>query len=246
MGTNKRWLVIIVGVVVAGVAVAAVGIWALIGELDPGDKGDETILVDVPALDPTAQTSPEHTPSLRPPTQPQHTPTATMVPLREFAVAPDESRVDFLVKMQGLEFEGVFPIREGQITLEPVGRELRVYVYLEINVDEAQATELVTTVLRGAMKTGDYPIAYYAAQSQGLVPVTEDEISFELEGELQVHHAVNPAYTMTVQAQLVRGDMWAVATAPLDLTNHGVELPDLLNSGTIQLTAHLAAYQVAP
>ena len=42
---------------------------------------------------------------------------------------------------------------------------------------------MVDRVLRAAMATGDYPIAFYVASSRDLVPVTEEEITFTLDGD---------------------------------------------------------------
>jgi hypothetical protein len=92
------------------------------------------------------------------------------------------------------------------------------------------------------MKTGDYPLAFYVAESSGLVPVTEEVITFMLEGDLDVHNVVQP-HRMSVEAQAVGVEMWAIATSDLDLGLHGVEFPALIESSTIKLTARLWAYE---
>ena len=181
--------------------------------LDPGNKGDtSTDLV---------------------------TPTIAAANARVFDVVPAESQVDFTVEMRGLTFDGVFPVQEGSITLEPVGDQLRVIVQLDINVDAVETGNAgLNQILRATMATGDYPIAFYVATSHDLVPVTEEEIAFTLDGELDVHN-VDAAQAMTVKAQLVDHDMWAVATSHLDLGQHGVEFPSFMGSAVIELTARL-------
>lgn len=171
------------------------------------------------------------------------TPTLAARGARVFTVAADESRVEFTASVRGVLLAGVFPVERGAITLEPVGEALRVLVALEINVDRVEtANPAISQVLRAAMATGDYPIAFYAATSRDLVPVTEQEVAFALEGELDVHNVAHP-HAMDVRAQLVGGDMWAIATSALDLAHHGVEFPAILGDTTIQLAARLQAYE---
>ena len=172
------------------------------------------------------------------------TPTLAARTARVFDVSAQESQVDFETDVHGIPLKGVFPVEEGTITLEPVGSELRVLVRLNINVDAVTTGNVaVDRVLRAAMATGDYPIAFYVATSHTLVPVTEEPIQFALDGELQVHN-VTHEHGMAVSAQLVGGDMQAVATSDLDLANHGVEFPAIIGSTTIRLTARLRAYEV--
>lgn len=198
-------------------AAALLALLAAVTWLDPGSKNDRTTgLV---------------------------TPTLAASGARVFAVAPDESRVEFTASVRGVPLAGVFPVERGTITLEPVGDALRVLVALEIDVDSVEtANAAISQVLRAAMATGDYPIAFYAATSRELVPVTEEEIAFVLDGELDVHNVAHP-HAMDVRAQLVGGDMWAVATSALDLADHGVEFPAIFGDTTIQLTARLQAYK---
>lgn len=181
--------------------------------LDPGNKGDtSTDLV---------------------------TPTIAAESARVFDVVPEKSKVDFTVEMRGITFDGVFPVQGGAITLEPVGDQLRVIVQLDIDVNAVETGNAgLNQILRATMATGDYPVAFYVATSRDLVPVTEAEIAFTLDGELDVHN-VDAAHTMTVKAQLVDHDMWAVATSDLDLGQHGVEFPSFMGSTVIQLTARL-------
>ena len=135
--------------------------------LDPGDKGDtSTNLV---------------------------TPTIAADTARVFEVLPDELQVDFTVEMRGIKFNGVFPVQEGSVTLEPVGDELRVIVRLNINVDAVDTgNDGLNQILRATMATGDYPLAFYVATARDLVPVTQEEISFTLDGELDVHNVASP------------------------------------------------------
>lgn len=211
---RRRRAVLVAGMAALAIILAGVAVYARM--IDPGDKGDRsTDLV---------------------------TPTLAALAVRTFDVQPDRSQVDFVTDVRGVPVEGVFPVKSGTITLEPEGDALRVHVYLEIDVDQVKTSDLVTPVLRGAMKTGDYPIAFYVAEAHELVPVTEEEISFMLDGELDVHNVPAP-HSMTVRAQLVGGDMWAVATSDLDLANHGVEFPALIGNSTIQLTARLEAVE---
>ena len=162
-----------------------------------------------------------------------------------FEVSPDELQVDFTTEVRGVALEGVFPVKEGTITLEPVGNELRVLVRLNIDVDSVDTgSTMVDRVLRGAMATGDYPIAFYVASSRELVPVTEEEITFTLDGDLEVHNVAH-AHSMAVKAQLIQGHMQAVATSDLDLAEHGVEFPAIVGSTVIKLTARLQAYETS-
>jgi polyisoprenoid-binding protein YceI len=185
--------------------------------LDPGDKGDtSTDLM---------------------------TPTLSTANARVFDVSPEESQVDFVTHVYGLALSGVFPVTEGTITLEPEGDALRVLVRLNIHVDAVDTGNgQVDDVLRGVMETGDYPLAFYVASSRALVPVTGEVIEFDLDGDLQVHNVAQP-YSMHVTAQLISGDMWAVAVSDLDLANHEVEMPSFVGSTTIELTARLQAYE---
>ena len=184
--------------------------------LDPGDKGDTSTNLVTPTIETRAA--------------------------RVFDVSPVKSKVEFVTNVRGVEFQGVFPVQGGTITLEPVGDELQVHVYLEIDVDNVEADALVKPVLRSSMKTGDYPLSFYVAESRTLVPVTEEVITFDLYGELDVHNVTN-AHSMAVEAQAVGQEMWAVATSDLDLGQHGVEFPALIDSTTIRLTARLWAYE---
>jgi len=200
-------------------AITVVLVVALARWLDPGDKNDRTTVLV--------------------------TPTRAARSARVFAVAPEESRVDFVTEVRGVELNGVYPIERGTITLEPVGDALRVLVSFTIHVDAVDTGNAgVNQVLRAAMETGDYPLAFYVATSREPVPVTEDEITFTLDGDLEVHNVAHPQ-TMDVRAQLVGGDMWAIATSDLDLANHGVTFPSFIGSTTIRLTARLQAYEIA-
>lgn len=173
------------------------------------------------------------------------TPTLSARNVMVFDVSPQESQVDFTTEVRGVTLQGVFPVEEGTITLEPVGDELRVLVRLNIDVDSMDTgSAMVDRVLRAAMATGDYPIAFYVASSRGLVPVTEEEITFMLDGDLEVHNVAHP-HSMAVKAQLIKGHMQATATSDLDLGNHGVEFPSFVGSTVITLTARLQAYEAA-
>lgn len=205
------------------ITLAALAAGALILLLDKGDKQDTSTDLVTPTLNTSTQGD-------RPPS-------------RVFVVAPDESQVDFVALVRGIELDGVFPVQGGTITLEPVGDELRVHVYLEIDVDHADTgSALITRTLQAAMHTGDYPLSFYVAQSRDRVPVTEDPIAFVLDGDLEVNNVVNP-HSMDVEAQLVGADMWAVATSDLDLGQHGIEFPALFGSTEITLTARLQSYE---
>ncbi len=171
------------------------------------------------------------------------TPVIDTQQIRVFEVSSTESQVDFLTEVRGIAIKGVYPVKGGMIRLEPVGDELRVYVYLEIDVDNVQIDDLTKMFIRSAMATGDYPIAFFVAQSRDLVPVTEEVINFVLDGELDVHNVAN-AHSMTVEAQLIGTDMWAIATSELDLAAHEVEFPAIFGSSTIQLTARLFIHEI--
>ena len=171
--------------------------------------------------------------------------TATIVAqqVRVFDVSPIESQVDFITEVRGLKIQGIYPVEGGTVSLEPVGDQLRVHVYLEINVDEVDISDLAKPFIRRAMDTGDYPVAFYVATSRDLVPVTEETITFVLNGELQVHN-VTQLHAMEVEAQAVGEDMWAIATSDLDLAKHGIEFPSIFGSSAIQLTARLFMHEI--
>lgn len=216
MSFMLRRRVIILLLVVSGLLLAGILVYSQV--LDPGDKGDTSSDLVTPTL--MAKT------------------------VGVFEVSAEESQVDFVAELgSGVEVSGVFPVTGGTITLEPVDDQLRVLVHLKIDVDNADTGNPgITRVIRAAMETGDYPLAFYVASSRELVPVTEEEIAFTLTGELQVHDVAAP-HEMTVRAQLVGGDMWAIATSDLDLALHGVSFPAPLNNTTIRLTARLQCYE---
>ena len=203
------------GVLIAG---AAFVLWAG-GWLDPGDKGDTTSQLA--------------------------TPTPSTNEALVFAVAPDESKVEFITHVLGLKLTGVFPVKEGTITLVPVSADdWRIQVRLDIRVNDVETGNAqVDALLRGVMETGDYPLAFYVASSRDLVPVTHEVVQFVLDGDLQVHNVARP-HAMDVTAQWTDGEIWAVATSELDLADHGVEMPPLTGSSVIELTARLQAYLV--
>ena len=88
----------------------------------------------------------------------------------------------------------------------------------------------------------DYPLAFYVAGSDGLVPVTEERVSFGLTGDLELHNVVQP-HPMDVSAQVTGSTLEAVASSTLDLARHGVELPALLGSPAIDLRAVIVAHE---
>lgn len=210
VGRRGAAVLLLVAAVVVIGIVLVTSLW-----LDPGDKDDRTTDLVTPTL--AARTA------------------------RVFAVSADESRVEFVAEVRGVELKGVFPVEAGTITLEPVGDDLRVLVQLNIDVDHVDTgNAAVDQVLRAAMATGDYPIAFYVATSQGLVPVTGEPITFTLDGTLDVHN-VEHAHAMAVDAQAVGPEMDAVARSELDLANHGVHFPAIFGSTAITLEAHLVA-----
>ena len=210
-----------VGLLLAAL-IGAAALWAGSGLwLDPGSKNDRTSDLITPTL-------------------------TTAAAVRVFAVSPEESRVDFVAEVRGIALTGVFPVESGTITLEPVEDYLRVLVELNINVDGVDTgNPAIDRVLRGSMETGDYPVAFYVATSRDLVPVTDKEIMFVLDGDLEVHN-VPHNHAMDVTAQLVGSDLWAIAISPLDLGEHGVTFPALIGSTAIDLTARLQAYETSP
>ena len=215
---RRRALVLAVLMVAVLIVCVAVVIWAG-GWLDPGDKGDTTNQLS--------------------------TPTPATSEALIFAVAPSESQVEFVTHVLGLELTGVFPVREGTITLVPVSPEdWRIQVRLDIDVDGVDTGNAqVDALLRGVMESGDYPLAFYVASSRDLVPVTHEVVEFVLDGDLQVHNVAR-SHAMSVTAQWTNGEIWAVATSDLDLADHGVEMPPLAGSSVIELTARLQAYAV--
>ena len=80
------------------------------------------------------------------------------------------------------------------------------------------------------------------ADSREPVPVTEEEITFLLDGELDVHNVAAP-HSMTVRAQLVGGDLWARGDGGSRPGDHEVEFPPMIGNSTIQLTARLEAVE---
>lgn len=164
-------------------------------------------------------------------------------PPRVFKVDPAASKVDFTAQVAGVALKGVFPVRGGTITLEPVKQELQVHVALEIDVDGlATGNAVFDRALRAALASGDYPLAFYVASSDGRVPITEEPISFMLTGDLQLHNVVQP-HPMRIDAQLAGAHLDAVATSMLNLSDHGVELPALLGSPQIELRAAITAVE---
>lgn len=165
---------------------------------------------------------------------------------RVFEVDPAASRVDFTAQVAGLALKGVFPVRGGAITLEPVEQELQVHAALEIDVDGlATGNAVFDRALRAALTSGDYPLAFYVASSDGRVPVTEAPVAFMLTGDLQLHNVVQP-HPMRVNARLTGAHLDAVAVSALNLAAHGVDLPALLGSPVIELRAEIAAVEAAP
>ncbi len=213
---GRRGAAILLALLAAGMAVAAAGaaLW-----LDPGDKDDRTTdLV---------------------------TPTPGTDAVRVFTVEAEASHVEFVTEVRGVALRGTFPVAGGTITLEPVGEALRVVVGLEIDVDGVETgNAAVDQVLRAAMATGDYPIAFYVATSEGPVPVTEEVITFGIDGTLDVHNVAQP-HRMTVEAQAIGAEMWAVARSELDLGQHGVRFPAIIGDTVITLEAHLTAVERA-
>lgn len=189
--------------------------------LDPGDRHDTTPDLTPPTLAPEA-----------------------LLP-RVFEVAAGESRVDFTAQVAGVALDGVFPVRGGTITLEPVDDALRVHARLEIDVDGLETGNAVfDQVLRAALASGDYPLAFFAATSEQLVPVTEEPVAFTLAGELELHNVVRP-HAMQVDAQLRAGTIRAEAVSALNLADHGVTLPALLGSPAIDLRAVITAHEAS-
>ncbi len=189
--------------------------------LDPGDRRD---------------TEPDVTPATLAP---------QALPARAFTVDPAASRVDFTAQVAGVALNGVFPVQSGTITLEPVEEMLQVHVSLQIDVDGLETGNSVfDRALRGALDSGDYPLAFYVASSDGRVPVTEEPVAFMLTGDLQLHNVVQP-HPMHVDAQLTGATLNAVAASTLDLADHGVELPALLGSPNIELSAVIGAHDAS-
>lgn len=187
------------------------------GLLDPGDRQDTA-------------------PDLTPPTLASEAP-----PPDVFEVDAEASRVDFTAQVAGVALDGIFPVRGGTITLEPVDDALRVHVRLKIDVDGlATGNAVFDRALRVALASGDYPLAFFAAASETLVPVTEEPVSFTLAGELELHNVVH-SHAMAVEAQLHAGTIQAEAVSTLNLADHGVELPALLGSPAIDLRAVIMA-----
>lgn len=167
------------------------------------------------------------------------------LPPRVFEVDPAASKVDFTAQVAGVALDGVFPVRGGTITLEPVEQQLQVHVALEIDVDGlATGNAVFDRALRAALASGDYPLAFYVASSEGRVPVTEEPVSFTLTGDLQLHNVMQP-HPMRVDAQLTGAHLNAVATSTLNLADHGVALPALLGSPQIELRAEIAAVEAS-
>lgn len=192
-------------------------VWWAARLLDPGDKQD---------------TTPDVTPATL---APQSAPT------REFVVDPSASRVGFVAQVAGVGLEGVFPVRGGTIILEPVAQELQVHVTFQIDVDGLSTSNtLFDRALRAALASGDYPLAFYVAASDGRVPVTEERISFGLTGDLELHNVVQP-HPMDVSAQLSGATLEATTSSTLNLERHGVTLPSLLGSPAIDLRAVIVA-----
>jgi polyisoprenoid-binding protein YceI len=174
-------------------------------------------------------------------TLPTHTPSQTATTL---IVWPDESTIGFSAQALGgsLTVQGTYDVTGGQVTLTPEADQLRVHAYLLI--DTASVTvgnAVIDEALRLGMDTANYPIATFDARSTTLVPITEEEVEFILEGTLRLHGETQPV-TMTIgPATVIDNHMIGHAQMGIDLADFEISLPEAVVNSAIQLDVLLIA-----
>lgn len=177
------------------------------------------------------------------------TPLPTEPSITTLHVYPAESQVGFTAKALGgsLEVEGSYAILGGYVTLTPEDGQLRIRAYLDIDTPSITVHNAVLDeVLRLGMEADAYPVAIFDATSTTLVPVTEEEVAFTLEGTLTLHGQTRPV-TMTVDpATVIDNHLRSASRMTLDLAAYGISLPEAMVDSTIELDVHLVADETPP
>src|SRR5690606_8567695 len=120
---------------------------------------------------------------------------------------------------------------------------LQVHVSFEIDVDGLSTSNaLFDRALRAARASGDYPLAFYVAGSERLVPVTEARVALRLTGDLERHRGVRRP-PLDESAPGACSALEALASSTPALARHGVELPALRGGPAIDLRAVIVAHE---
>ena len=161
----------------------------------------------------------------------------------------DESHVGFTAQALGgsMEVAGSYDILGGNVILTPEDGQLRIRATL--NIDTPSITvhnAVIDEVLRLGMEADTYPVAIFDATSTALVPVTEEEVAFILEGTLTLHGQTR-AVTMTVEpATVIDNHLRSASRMTLDLADFGISMPEAMVDSTIVLDVTLVADETPP
>ncbi len=178
------------------------------------------------------------------PTQPSAAAAATVL-----HIYPTLSRVAFTAQALGerLQVEGTYGILGGTVTLTPESDQLRIRAYLEIDTPSVTVgSPVIDEALRLGMETELYPVAIFDATSTELVPVTEEEVSFDLAGTLTLHGQTRPVFMTVGPATVIRNHLESDSQMTFNLGDFGITLPEAVVSGTIALNVHLSADLTPP
>ncbi len=178
------------------------------------------------------------------PTRPPDAATATLL-----HVYPTRSRVGFTAQALGerVQVEGTYGIQGGSVTLTPEDDQLRIRAYLEIDTPSVTVgSAVIDEALRLGMETDAYPVAIFDATSIELVPVTEEEVFFTLDGTLTLHGQTRPVRMSVGPATVIRNHLESASQMTFNLTDFGISLPEAVVSGTIALDVHLSADLTPP
>ena len=159
-------------------------------------------------------------------------------------VWPAESAVAFTASALGgnLTIHGSYGVDSGRVTLQPEADALRVHAYLLIDTPSVTAgSAVIDEALKLGMETTVYPIATFDAVSTTLVPVTEESVTFTLEGTLTLHGQTQPVTMAVNPATVIDNHMEASARMQIDLADFGISLPGAVVDSEITLDVLLIA-----
>jgi polyisoprenoid-binding protein YceI len=143
--------------------------------------------------------------------------------------------------------EGTYGIQGGSVTLTPEDGQLRIRAYLEIDTPSVTVgSAVIDEALRLGMETDAYPVAIFDATSTELVPVTEEEVFFTLDGTLTLHGQTRPVRMSVGPATVIRNHLESASQMTFNLTDFGISLPEAVVSATIALDVHLSAALTPP